>query len=208
MRTTIAIFFLFIIMLSCKKEDTPFKSAFTAPSKAYLNEPVKFNSNSTGYDYLSWDFGDGSISSEPNPEHKYTIPGDFKVKLVAVKDSETDTYIKIVHINEGRAGYDFSNNSSYGCNFVSFYDNGLNIIDFTNLGYVNPQEVTSEFYTNHEQLYIGGSIFGQVFILKYPFDVIDFQCNHFAIYDTTIVISKKPGSIKTGKLQDLIINGF
>ena len=39
------------------------------------------NGSGTGLEY-TWDFGDGSTSSAPNPTHWYEIPGDYEVSLI------------------------------------------------------------------------------------------------------------------------------
>jgi len=45
---------------------------------------VSFTNESTGsYDYLSWDFGDGTTSGELNPTHTYINPGIYTVTLTA-----------------------------------------------------------------------------------------------------------------------------
>jgi gliding motility-associated-like protein len=45
-----------------------------------IGDPIQFNSTITG-DYLSvsWDFGDGTFSTELNPVHTYLIPRDYVV---------------------------------------------------------------------------------------------------------------------------------
>ncbi|MCX8020663.1 MAG: PKD domain-containing protein, partial [Chitinophagaceae bacterium] len=43
---------------------------------------VNFQNNSTGAVSWLWDFGDGNISTLPNPTHTYTAYGSFTVKLV------------------------------------------------------------------------------------------------------------------------------
>ncbi|MBE7179288.1 MAG: gliding motility-associated C-terminal domain-containing protein, partial [Mucilaginibacter polytrichastri] len=65
------------------------KPAFTTtpPIPAKLGAPVtvKFQNKTTEADTYLWDFGDGSTSTEVNPEHTYTEKGDFTVKLTATK---------------------------------------------------------------------------------------------------------------------------
>ena len=42
---------------------------------------VNFSNKSSNYNTFSWDFGDGSTSVIPSPEHIYTYPGIYPVKL-------------------------------------------------------------------------------------------------------------------------------
>jgi PKD repeat protein len=39
---------------------------------------------------FSWDFGDGAVSSEPNPAHDYTEPGTF-IAVLTVTDAQGQT---------------------------------------------------------------------------------------------------------------------
>ncbi|MGO4819444.1 PKD domain-containing protein [Flavobacterium sp. W22_SRS_FP1] len=45
-----------------------------------INDPIEFTNTATG-DYISilWDFGDGSVSAEPNPVHTFINPKDYVV---------------------------------------------------------------------------------------------------------------------------------
>jgi gliding motility-associated-like protein len=45
-----------------------------------IGDPIQFNSTITGdYVSVSWDFGDGTFSTELNPVHTYLIPRDYVV---------------------------------------------------------------------------------------------------------------------------------
>lgn len=46
---------------------------------------VNFYSQSTD-SVISWDFGDGSVSTEPNPTHTYSDTGTYQIELVVVND--------------------------------------------------------------------------------------------------------------------------
>lgn len=48
------------------------------------------NTSENAQDFV-WDFGDGSISTDPNPKHKYRSSGEYKVKLIALNEQETDS---------------------------------------------------------------------------------------------------------------------
>lgn len=45
-------------------------------------------------DLIYWDFGDGGVSTQINPEHFYSKPGTYDVKLVIVKNNVRDSLIK------------------------------------------------------------------------------------------------------------------
>ncbi|MBA3899259.1 MAG: PKD domain-containing protein, partial [Bacteroidetes bacterium] len=74
-----------------EETDTIF-AAFSASNQC-LEMPVEFLDESTtsGANEIvewSWDFGDGNISSTQNPQHTYTSPGTFTVKLMVTDDMQ------------------------------------------------------------------------------------------------------------------------
>ncbi|MBN2102998.1 T9SS type A sorting domain-containing protein, partial [bacterium] len=64
---------------------------------------VQFSDSSTGIiTEWSWDFGDGHVSSEQNPQHTYEIANTFTVSLTITgpggSDTETrEAYITVTH---------------------------------------------------------------------------------------------------------------
>ena len=91
---------------------------------------------------LSWDFGDGATSTQPNPQHKYTQPGAYTVMLTATGPGGQDVrtrqdYIEVTnavndddvsdddatdddatdddHAGDDAAGDDSSGGGSGGC---------------------------------------------------------------------------------------------
>lgn len=53
---------------------------FTTYGLYAIGDPIQFQSNITGdYISVSWDFGDGTFSTELNPVHTYLIPKDYIV---------------------------------------------------------------------------------------------------------------------------------
>ena len=66
---------------------------FNTSSPDYLGETTLF-SNATvtsGSTTYSWDFGDGTTSTENNPSHTYTTPGAYTVKLSAANSDGSGT---------------------------------------------------------------------------------------------------------------------
>lgn len=55
---------------------------FLSPSLSCKNSPVNFVNISRAQNY-SWDFGDGSVSTEVNPVHSYSHSGLYEVRLIA-----------------------------------------------------------------------------------------------------------------------------
>jgi PKD repeat protein len=45
--------------------------------------PISFTNQSSGYDAVLWDFGDGNTSTAFNPVHQYYAPGVYTITLVA-----------------------------------------------------------------------------------------------------------------------------
>ncbi|MCD6067941.1 MAG: domain containing protein [Bacteroidetes bacterium] len=59
---------------------------FTTPSQVNCSPftvPFTNTSNAGAVSYL-WDFGDGATSTQANPTHTYTSPGNFNVQLIAI----------------------------------------------------------------------------------------------------------------------------
>lgn len=59
---------------------------------------TSFSNTSQNSDSYSWDFGDGSSSSDQNPTHEFALPGTYEVKLVASKCGLSDTITKQITI--------------------------------------------------------------------------------------------------------------
>lgn len=58
-----------------------------------FNSPIQFEDSSEGVSIIEylWDFGDGNKSSEPDPIHQYTSPGEY---IVSLKVSDLNGCIK------------------------------------------------------------------------------------------------------------------
>lgn len=78
---------------------------FISVDTACTNEPVFFDDLSTSQingtlDSWQWDFGDGSTSTESDPTHLYSTPGDYIVRLIIGSDVGcTDTLLRPIRIN-------------------------------------------------------------------------------------------------------------
>ncbi|AZA79485.1 T9SS C-terminal target domain-containing protein [Chryseobacterium sp. G0186] len=70
-----------------------FAYQFTAAST------VKFTNKTQNATTYLWDFGDGTSSTQESPEHTYTAPGDYNVKLKTDACGSSTTKTKLLTIN-------------------------------------------------------------------------------------------------------------
>lgn len=72
-----------------------------------IPDPVIFNNNSSNGNAFHWDFGDNTTSTDINPVHYYSQPGDYTVTLV-VSDTNgcfsPDSITFVVHIGSFEGG--------------------------------------------------------------------------------------------------------
>ncbi len=72
---------------------------FTMPTgKLVAPVEVAFTNNSVKADNYAWNFGDGTLSTEASPKHRYTHSGNYEVTLNATKGSKTVTKKQMVQI--------------------------------------------------------------------------------------------------------------
>ncbi len=57
----------------------------------YVVSTIQFNNTSVKTGNVTWDFGDGTTSNEPNPSHKYAAAGNYNVTLT-VEGAGSRTY--------------------------------------------------------------------------------------------------------------------
>jgi PKD repeat protein len=77
----------------------------------------------------NWTFGDGSTSTEQNPVHTYTTPGDFDVSLTTTSAAGSNTTTRVWYIGTGEAPVsDFTANITAGAVplVVGFTDMSVN----------------------------------------------------------------------------------
>lgn len=88
-------------------------SGFDNTQPAVCRPPfnISFTNSSTGPGTLTWfwDFGDGTSSTQPNPIHSYTAPGNYTVALATTSsDGCSDTLRKVSVLNIQDIKTDFS----------------------------------------------------------------------------------------------------
>ncbi len=96
----VALVALFVWKPWKEKSADNLQAAFTA-STTECKAPcdVTFTNKSNNASTYEWNFGDGGVSSEPNPSHTFNQAGTYKVKLVASKEgkhNEKTLEIKVI----------------------------------------------------------------------------------------------------------------
>lgn len=82
----------------------------SVPSSCFVPSTVQFQNSSTGSGNLTyaWDFGDGSTSTDLNPQHTYTSNGSFTVTLVTTNEfgcSDTFTRANTIVVGNLQAAF-------------------------------------------------------------------------------------------------------
>jgi PKD repeat protein len=73
-----------------------------------------FTNNTTGATSYEWDFGDGNMSTDENPQHTYTADGIYTVSLTAINECGSVTVTEEITVG-GLPVASFSSNQSIGC---------------------------------------------------------------------------------------------
>jgi PKD repeat protein len=77
-----------LIMLSCEK--SPEAVFHTDTLEPEVGHAVFFYNDSHDANRFEWDFGDGYISNEVNPNHSYNATGTYEVRLKAISKSDNE----------------------------------------------------------------------------------------------------------------------
>lgn len=117
---------------------TPVSADFSAtPTSGIGPLQVQFTNLSAGsYTSLSWDFGDGTIDTNPNPIHTFTNSGVYSVSLTATGPGGTDVEARTNFIVVYQAvTADFTANVTEGIAPLVVSFTNLSTGDYTNLSW-------------------------------------------------------------------------
>ncbi len=98
---------------------------------------ARFTNNSANADSFIWDFGDGSTSTETNPEHTYAANGTYEVTLRAINACDTVAISKMITFQTVPIA-DFAADTTQGCVPFTVRFSNLSSNDATNFRWVFP----------------------------------------------------------------------
>ena len=75
---------------------TPNVTAGCAPLTVFFNNTTKLPQGFTDSIYYTWYFGDGTSTTQSNPEHRFINPGTYSVKLVAQTENSCEDSVRYV----------------------------------------------------------------------------------------------------------------
>jgi PGF-pre-PGF domain-containing protein len=91
---------------------------------------VQFTDLSENEASISWDFGDGTNSTEQNPGHTYSTAGNYTVNLTVSNKNSTDSTVTTITVKEYKvlpvANFDANPTSGYAPLTVQFTDSSQN----------------------------------------------------------------------------------
>jgi PKD repeat protein len=184
---------LSMILVSC--ESSPIAMFSANPGNPVVGEEVWFtNESDNAYDF-EWNFGDGYISNEPNPVHKFTSTGTFTVVLKVwsesglTDESSLTLEVKIPTLLEIEV-------LEY---FERYPVEGASIILYPTLtDWENETDMINEGFTDAE----GKAVFSDLDYIVYYLDVWE------ATHDNYTLKSEDVGFIRTSEIMPNKINRF
>ncbi|MGN6178104.1 MAG: PKD domain-containing protein [Mucilaginibacter sp.] len=191
-----------LMMTACKKDYT---AAFnTSSSNYYLYQTITFNNTSKG-GTSSWDFGDGTKSTDKSPTHVYNQPGNYTVTLTDGSSVATKT-LTVYH---GYAAFQVDNETSQNLPMFTFAADAAGYaIDYIDQGTVSTHTKGALYYTTDSVIYVGGQIPNlndTTFIAATPYRLVKDSVNNLQVNSNTPVYLQNIPNTQT-KVQSIRID--
>ncbi|MFZ2498125.1 TIGR04279 domain-containing protein [Methanosarcina sp.] len=102
-----------------------FSSSVTAGYSPLTVRFTDLSENATGWD---WNFGDGTNSTEQNPEHTYSAAGNYTVTLMASNTNGTASTLAAINVLNVTGPYAYAYITNYHNSTVSIIDTSTNTV--------------------------------------------------------------------------------
>lgn len=100
---------------------------------------VQFSNQSTNGTSYSWDFGDGTTSTEQNPVHTYAAGGSYTVTLIVTNNCGSDTVTYVIDTNS--IGINDPNGAAFTLNIFPNPNQGDFTLTYTGTGIIGQIQV-------------------------------------------------------------------
>jgi hypothetical protein len=182
-----------LILYSC--EDMPRASFSASPGDPAVGEEVWFTNESENATRFEWDFGDGYLSEEVHPIHKYTASGSFQVTLKAWSDNGS--------YDEAYMTVNVMIPTLLEIQVLEYYQEypveGASVILYPTLNDWNNQtNKVNEGFTDAN----GNVVFADLDNISYYLDVWEATHDNYALKDEDV------GFIRTSEIMPHMINRF
>jgi PKD repeat protein len=109
---------------------TNVKAQFTTPAFGCVPYTAQFTNTSLGGSQFTWDFGDGTSSTQTDPQHLYNSTGTYRVRLIAVDTNtcnriDTSAYFTITVSPNPSSSFTYSPQPTQPNTAVSFLNASL-----------------------------------------------------------------------------------
>lgn len=182
-----------LVLVSCEMSPRAYFSA--SPGDPVVGEDIWFTNESENAIDFEWDFGDGYISDEPNPIHRFTSTGVYNVRLKVwsagglsdVASLDLDVKIPTLLEIEVREYYD------------DYPVQGASVILYPRLlDWENEANSVNEGFTDAE----GKTVFADLDKIVYYVDVWEENHDNYSLKDDDV------GFIRTPEVMPNRINRF
>jgi parallel beta-helix repeat protein len=118
-----------------------------------------FTDASTGPTSWMWDFGDGSTSTDQNPDHIYASNGDYTVSLIAYNGCYSDTIVHIItviSVPEYDPNYQFAVSPNPASSYIEITYSGNSALSYLFISDINGRLIRKFEDGNLKRLDISG----------------------------------------------------